>query len=112
MAELIAGIVPKLERYKVDRVVYSVHHKEGKPDSMKVDYYCGLRRFREYICLDHGGYAARLARQWWEMRSPWGVPPSVHDGMLAINYLRVPNKITVAMKKTFPEIAGYEFNGA
>lgn len=111
MQELIAGIVPKLETFNVTHVSYRLHHKEGKPDSMRVDYYCGLRRFTEYICLDHGGYAARLAKQWWEMRSPWGVPPSVHAGMEAINYLRVPQRITVAMKKNYPEIAGYDFNG-
>src|SRR5690606_13490631 len=109
--ELIAGVLPKIETFKVDRVVYSVHKKDGRPDSMRVDYYCGLRRFSEYICLDHQGYAHRIARQWWEMRCPWGVPPSVHDGMRAVDSLRTPTEIRVVMKPRYPEICGYTFNG-
>jgi DNA repair protein RadD len=107
--ELIAGVLPPRETFRVLKVVYRVHHKEGRPDSMRVDYYCGLRRFSEFICLDHGGYAARLARQWWELRSPWGVPPSVHAGMEAIHFLKVPKNITVLLKKEHPEIVGYDF---
>jgi DNA repair protein RadD len=111
MQDIIAGLTPKIETYGVDLVTYQIHKKEGKPDSMRVTYHCGLRRFKEYICLDHGGYATRVARQWWEMRSPWGVPPSVHEGMKAIDYLRVPRQINVAEKGKYPEICGYSFNG-
>jgi DNA repair protein RadD len=107
--ELIAGLVPRRETFEVSTVSYRIHKKEGKPDSMRVDYYCGLRRFSEYIALDHGGYAARLARQWWDQRSPWGAPPSVHDGMAAINSLRVPTHIEVSMRTKYPEIVGYTF---
>jgi DNA repair protein RadD len=108
-AELIAGIIPLRETFKVSTVSYRVHKKEGRPDSMRVDYYCGLRRFSEYIALDHGGYAGRLARQWWEQRSPYGIPPSVHDGMKAINDLRVPTHIEVSMRTKYPDIVGYTF---
>jgi DNA repair protein RadD len=113
MAELIAGLVPKLETFKVDRVIYRVKKKDGKPDSMRVDYQCGFRVFTEYVCLDHGGYAERVARQWWKMRMPenWDVPPSTHHGMEGIDYLKVPTSITVAIKGKYPEITGYEFDG-
>ena len=108
-SDLIAGLVPRFETVQVTHVTYSIHKKAGKPDSMRVDYYCGLRRFREYICLDHGGYAARLARQWWQMRSPWGPPPNVHEGMKAVEYLRVPKTLTIANNGKYPEVAGYGF---
>ena len=107
--ELIAGIGPEVHTYNVDFVTYNIHKKEGKPDSMRVTYHCGLRSFKEYICLDHGGYAARLARQWWELRSPWGVPPSVADGMKAIEQIKAPKRIQVLDKKKYPEVCGYEF---
>jgi DNA repair protein RadD len=110
-AALIAGALPVIENFKVDSVVYRLHKKDGRPDSMRVDYYCGLRRFSEYICLDHPGYAGRVARQWWEFRCPFGVPPSVHDGMTAVKHLRSPMEIRVALKKQYPEICGYIFNG-
>lgn len=42
----------------VDMVEYALHQKEGKPDSVKVTYTCGLNRISEWLCPDHGGYAA------------------------------------------------------
>jgi DNA repair protein RadD len=46
------------EWYDVDSVAYARHKKEGKPDSVKVTYYCGLTGVSEWLCPDHGGYAA------------------------------------------------------
>ena len=42
----------------VDEVTYALHKKEGKPDSVKVIYRCGLTFINEWLCPDHGGYAA------------------------------------------------------
>lgn len=42
----------------VDDVVYTRHQKSGKPDSIKVSYFCGLKTISEWLCPDHGGYAA------------------------------------------------------
>jgi DNA repair protein RadD len=42
----------------VDRVTYDRHQKAGKPDSIRVTYQCGMRDVREWLCPDHGGYAA------------------------------------------------------
>lgn len=106
--QLIAGFAAEIANHQVDHVVYRVHKKEGRPDSMRVDYHCGLLRFSEYIMLDHGGYPAHLARQWWQMRCKWGAPPSVADGMKAVEYLKVPKTISVLMEK-FPRIMGYTF---
>lgn len=109
-AELIAGDIPSPTSHKITKVLYSLHKKQGKPDSMRVTYYCGLRHFNEYICLDHGGYATKVAQQWWELRSPWGVPPNAHEGMKAIDYLRTPSAIGVIEKGKYPEIITYTFD--
>jgi DNA repair protein RadD len=108
--ELIAGQLPRVEKFRVQKVVYRVHQKTGRPDSMRVDYWCGVRRFTEYVTLDHPGYAGRQARMWWELRCPWGVPPNVAAGMKAINDLRVPTFIHVAIDEKYPDIRGYEFS--
>jgi len=42
----------------VDHVDYARHKKQGKPDSVKVTYHCGLKSVSEWLCPDHGGYAA------------------------------------------------------
>ena len=42
----------------VKTVEYDLHQKEGKPDSVKVTYNCEMVRVSEWLCPDHGGYAA------------------------------------------------------
>ena len=42
----------------VESVSYQKWQKEGKPDSLRVTYVCGLIRVSEWLCPDHGGYAA------------------------------------------------------
>jgi DNA repair protein RadD len=42
----------------VDSVTYQRHQKAGKPDSIKVSYHCGIKTVNEWLCPDHGGYAA------------------------------------------------------
>jgi len=42
----------------VDDVTYSRWRKEGKPDSIRVQYLCGMFYVSEWLCPDHGGYAA------------------------------------------------------
>lgn len=54
---MLSGQV-KAEWVDVDSVLYHRHRKEGKPDSVKVTYYCGMRSVNEWLCPNHGGYAA------------------------------------------------------
>jgi DNA repair protein RadD len=109
--ELVAADDIAIQDFNVTHVIYRVHKKQGKPDSMRVTYICGLRQFNEYICLDHSGYAGHIAKSWWLVRSPWGVPPSVPEGMKAVDYLPIPKKISVLEKAhgRYPEICGYDF---
>jgi len=59
------------EVLEVDDVQVSRHRKEGKPDSLRVDYRCGVEQFSEWVCLDHDGEARKQARWWWEKRFGW-----------------------------------------
>ena len=46
------------EWVEVDSVAYQLWKKEGKPDSIRVTYHCGMVSISEWLCPDHGGYAA------------------------------------------------------
>lgn len=50
--------------HPVTDVSYAIHTKPGKPDSLKITYHSGLRRFSEWICPNHGGYPADRADAW------------------------------------------------
>lgn len=62
----ILGSLP--EELEVDSVSVDLHKKAGSPDSLRVSYRCGLRMFREWVCLNHEGYAGSKARLWWGHR--------------------------------------------
>ena len=45
--------------HEVHDVFVGRHKKGGKPDSLLVRYLCGVEVFREWVCLDHEGYAGK-----------------------------------------------------
>jgi len=53
---------------EVSDVSLRLHKKEGKPDSVRVTYYCGMQRISEWVCLDHPGFAGRKASEWMQGR--------------------------------------------
>lgn len=114
--ELIVRDEPQVEWFDVQRVEYSAHNM-NRPDkipTLKVNYYCGVRRFPEWICLEHyGNSIQRKAHKWWRERSPWEPPPSVAEAIqylsTARDPLRAPRRIQVWVNKPHPEIMGYEF---
>lgn len=112
--------LPKMEWFPVSRVTYTRHEKEGRPPSMKVTYYCGLRRFEEWICFEHEGFAKRKAHQWWiarcdtkavfrsETEHEW-VPVNVKQALEFSSYLRIPRSVKVWVNKKYPEIVDYGY---
>lgn len=95
---------PVVELFAVDRVVYNRHKKPGRPDSIKITYYCGLRRFDEWLCLEHPGYAGRKAREWWLIVAKTTPPQTVDEALQNIDLLRVPDGIRVRVDTKYPEV--------
>lgn len=105
------SIEPVVEVFKVDHITYSQSFKEGREPIMTVAYYCGLRKFTDYVCLQHDGYAARKARQWWRERSEDAPPERIADAMERASQLKVPTQLRVWINKKYPEILGYCYDG-
>ena len=67
---LSSQIVPKVIRHPVSRVTYHRHVKPGSPDSMRVEYWSGLRVVaKEWVCFEHPGFAGEKARRWIKLRA-------------------------------------------
>ncbi len=114
--ELIANDEePQVEVFKVTNVVYTAHSKQDAPDTIKAQYLCGLRPFTEYICFDHGGFAAKRSRDWWRKHTPTaeydGVPRSTQEAMNRIKELPEPTHIRVWVNKKYPDILDHSFTG-
>lgn len=111
--QLIKGDFPQVEEYKVDHITYDVHKKAGRPDMMKVSYYCDYQKFDEYICIEHEGFAGKKARDWWRERAKiFPVPATTEDAVQQAHLLDQPTHIRVWVNKKFPEILKMCFDGS
>ncbi len=108
LADIIADDLPKIVDFKVDRVEYLEHQKLGKPPSMKVNYYCGLRKFSEWICFEHQSYAAHRARLWWDEHGQGPCPLTVGEALTRASEIKNPHVIKVWINTQHPEVLGYE----
>ena len=99
--------------HDISRVEYKLHRKEGKPDSVRVDYYDGFMRVAsEWVCFNHTGYARQKAESWWLNREPVHYPTSVERilNWLQDHQIIEPTQIATRQNGKFTEITHYEFN--
>jgi DNA repair protein RadD len=75
-----------------------------------VDYRTGLNSYREWICLEHAGYARAKAESWWLRRAPAPVPGSVDAALERVRDLSEPSHIRIRTKGKFTEISGHRFD--
>ena len=100
------------ETYSVDAVHVNRHRKDGSPDSIRVQYRCGLSMFRGWVCLDHPGPAGQIAYSWWRQRfGPQKTKPTVDEALenmfLTQELLEWTKTITVRKTGKYFEIVGY-----
>lgn len=108
---------PKPKEYGVFRVdqMIAARHKgrNGKTDSMRVDYFCGVRRFSKWVCFEHRGFPRQDAEGWWKLhQGNTGEPPAtVEEGVQRFTECRKPYYLKVWVNAKYPEIVGYDFEG-
>lgn len=120
---------PNIVRYPVDRVTYHRHVKPGSPDSMRVEYWSGLRVVaKEWVCFEHGGMAGYKAKQWIKFRARDAIASADYqtgncttsgalellhgdgpsDGSPWLHFA-TPEAINVNESAKFPEIVSFEW---
>lgn len=99
------------EWVRVYDIAYRRHEKEGKPPSLRVEYLCGFNWHKEWICLEHTGWAKRRAARWWSRRAPLGLPMpgSVDEAMELVDHLRIPDRIAIRRSDRFVEVVDAQF---
>jgi len=103
-------VVKSTQEWKdVSGVMYSIHSKVGKPDSLKVTYRCGLKLIPEWICLDHTGYAKRKADNWVQHRAAVGMLKTVHSVYINRQLLKTPTKLLLDTAGKYPVIKEVKF---
>jgi DNA repair protein RadD len=102
---------PIVETFQVQQVIYSKHKKRGTVSnfSMKCTYYCGLRRFTEYVKFGANGLPGHRANEWWRQRNADEPPADVDEALARQATLRAPRQIRVWVNKQYPEVMAHEY---
>lgn len=114
-AILSRQMATKIQRYEVTNVTYHKHVKPGSPDSMRVEYWSGLRVVaKEWVCFEHTGFARQKALNWWLQRMSPNKGPKTENMIdsavaLAFIHARKPTAIHVNESGKFPEIVKFEW---
>jgi len=97
----------------VDYVNYYRHKKEGKPDSVKVTYGIGMKTISEWLCPDHGGYAASRYRA--RMAALGATALTTDDALDEAEIIwTIPNRIKIKPRvdnPKFDEIIQLDYSG-
>ncbi len=98
---------------KVEKISYERHRKIGKPDSLRVDYYeSPYSIYSEWICLEHGGRAARRAHRWWIRHGGDPAVITVGEALQQAATLRHPSHILVQEDGKYWRVVRHRFDGA
>ena len=105
--------ISELIWHDVTRVDYGLHRKEGKPDSLRVDYYAGLLRVAtEWVCFSHIGFARQKADNWWMRRENKSMPSGTQEALEWLEFHNIEEPVRIATRKNgkYTEVKDYEFN--
>ena len=99
-------------RYSVDRVTYAKHSKPGKPPSLRVEYWHGLRVVaKEWVAIESDNhYAKSRASHWWWQRTRGQTPETVDQALCVAPHIETrPSAIVVNESGKYPEIVSFEW---
>ena len=109
-AVMLSQVLTRIVTYPVTDVRYSIHKKLGSPDSLRVDYWSGMKKVAsEWVCFEHAGWARARAQRWWQRRTGGPAPATVTDAITRADELEQPATITVNESGKWPELVGVEF---
>jgi DNA repair protein RadD len=91
----------------VTHVMYQRWKKEGKPDSIKVTYTCGMLHVNEWLCPDHGGYAASRYKA--RMSVLGATAETTEEALEEADSWIKPSNIKVKPLK-YPEIVQFDYS--
>lgn len=94
---VIVAAMEKPRLYGVDRVEYENYRKVGKPDSIKVTYWCGPSTFNEWLPVeDERAFVKKHAVSWFWTRGAM-CPNTAKEALTLLNDMRIPapDSITV-----------------
>lgn len=95
--------------HKVDSIQYSLHKKQNGPDTMVAMYFCNYDVYKEWVCIEHTGYAKHMANHWVKKRGIDEGIDTVKQLLDKVHLLKTPNKIRIDKSGKYNSIIDYSF---
>lgn len=94
---VIVAALAKPQRYEVDSVNYSLHMKENRR-SLKVEYWCGLKTFTEFLPVEDPRSFVRKHAVAWFWKRGCTCPDTVEEALKMADDKRIPKTSAVVAK--------------
>lgn len=95
---------------KVNSAHYYLHKKMGKPNSLRIEYLSGLRRYPLWIMPFHGGFASRSSNHIFNRLKTVPIKyEKIEDILKQVHTLKVPTEIYLDVTEKYPFIEDFKF---
>jgi len=107
--EILRSDLPVVEYFDVDYAIYAKKQKDGKRAYIVASYFCGMRKFNEFVFPESAKYGKHLFHQWWMQRHTSEPPDTTDEALKHVSELRCPKRIRVWVNKKWPEVLSAEY---
>lgn len=93
----------------VTKVTYHKHISAAGNRVLRVDHYCGLARYSEYLSVEASGYAREKAYSWWRQRTKRPLPGTLEEAHSETMWLAIPDAIRIKPDGKFHRVVSVRF---
>lgn len=94
----------------VDSTRFYVHRKDGSPDSLRVEYQCGLTVHKEYLGFQHQGLFRQKAERFWLQAAAQPIPRTTQEALARQREIKQPTAIMVRPDGKYFSVVGRRFD--
>ena len=91
----------------VQSVTAYPHRKENSPTSMRVEYQSGFQIYKEWVTIEHPGFAGAKASKWWRTIIGTDAPKTVAEGLTRIAQEQAIKAVTIQRDGKYWRVSGY-----
>ena len=95
----------------VSSVTYHKHIKKDSPPSLRIEYKCGMSKYKAWVPLEHLGWPGHKARHWWKYNVGTPVPRTIDEALSLIDTIPTPTTIVVDTSKKYPQVKQCKYHG-
>ena len=85
------------------------HRKPGSPDSLRVEMIVNGKMIREWVCLEHSGFAREKAARWWGAHARFPAPETVSEAIARADEIVWPSAVVLVRDGKFHRVKRERF---